>query len=156
MQNIQLTAPPLLSGYEVLDEPLFLGVGGNDSGWVDSSLEITLPQAGTYLIWGQVRGRFAYDGDVTVSIRARLLNVGDSSVAAVARVVGNNISVPPSNDQFGSVNHSAPLNARVVVAGPTTYRLQGRYTATGVGGVGPVIDSDAEHGLTSLMWLKVE
>lgn len=121
--------------------------------WADSSLQVTLPRAGTYDLDLNVRTLLVAMPPIDAYMMARLWNV--TSGTAVPK---SERFVEQLNVQQGTalIDHheTTPINERVTVNGPTTIRLQ----ATRVNYVGATtaagVYSDT-NGYTSLRFERV-
>jgi hypothetical protein len=122
--------------------------------WADSSLQVTLPQAGTYDLDLDVRGQLSGLPPVNAFIVARLWNVTSSAALPQSERLVNQIIDLNAGDAATGNNATAPISERIRVNQPTTIRLQAkRVNAVGTT-VEAAIFSDA-NGYTSFRYERV-
>ncbi|MFE5587223.1 hypothetical protein [Kitasatospora sp. NPDC056531] len=148
--NAAPTAPAAVSGIAKLHTIVNLPPGT----WTDTPLEVTLPQAGTYELDADVRGRLAGNPSLNVYMSARLWNVtAAAEVPESERLVYQIINGNPGTAQAGG-NQTAPISELIRVSGPTTIRLQAQeINAVGAATVAQVYSDGV--GFTALRYDRV-
>jgi hypothetical protein len=116
--------------------------------WTGTPLQVFLPQAGTYELDANVRGRLAGTGTVNSYITARLWNV----TAGAEALYSERLVYQIINTAGG--NATAPISELVQVTGPTTIQLQARdINATGAASIAQVYSDGS--GYTTLRFVRV-
>lgn len=134
--------------------PAVLNLQPTASGtWADSTLDITLPDAGTYRVFGTVIGGITGTNPVSANMQARLFNVTAGAPVAGSATwvvqINSNATTSASTD-----NQSAPMFATVTVPGPTVLRLQGNRINNAGATTFAAIES-AGSSLTALWWERI-
>lgn len=150
-------AAPPVHGFAVLPGTQDLQPEPIDT-WIDTALEVTLPEAGTYHLDASVHGTVDGTSEVNGSLVARLFDVTAGVMvpnsATVVRQVSARVN-PPATTVYTGGNQNAPIVVEYAVTGPTVIRLQA--LRNGIAGVEPtsaLIISD-EGGATTLRYTKV-
>lgn len=126
-----------------------------DGVWTTTPLAVHLPEAGTYALDANVRGRLSSNPPINSYIVARLWNVEAGTVLPQSeRLVYQIINLNPSDPTAGG-NATAPISELITVGGPTDIQLQAA-DVNAVGGVAAVaqIYSDG-NGYTSLRFVEL-
>jgi hypothetical protein len=149
-----VTAPPSASGIAYLPAPVNLQAAPSGT-WVNSGLQVTLTQPGTYALDANVHGRLWGDPPVNVVILARLFNVTSGAVVGNStRLVDH---VVDENRGAARIAHraTASISELITVAAPTTIRLQGtRINQNGASVLAQLLSS-ADAGFTSLRFQRI-
>jgi hypothetical protein len=127
--------------------PIGLNLQPTPSGtWANSTLQVTLPTAGTYALDLDVRGRLSGTPPVNAFIVARLFNVTAAAVLPNSeRLITQIIDGNPGAAPYG-VNTTAPISERIRVGGPTTIRLQAtRVNAAGATSAADILSDPNGH-----------
>ncbi|MDT9684275.1 hypothetical protein RND61_19735 [Streptomyces sp. TRM76323] len=120
--------------------------------WVNTSLRVTLPRPGTYLLDADVRGRIAADDRLLASIQARLWNVTENEAVPLSERLVTHMNIPALG--IVAKQSTAPISERITVTEETTIRLQVRR----VNSVGETIRADIfsdGSGRTALRYQRV-
>lgn len=116
---------PSQGGIAYLPTPLNLQSAAPNR-WIDTSLQVTLPAAGTYDLDVNVEGRLVGPAPVNAVIVARLFDVNaNTALANSERLV---TQIQSNTAVAGQLRHNAtaPISERIRVFGPTTIRLQAK------------------------------
>lgn len=122
--------------------------------WVNSGLQVVLPEAGTYALDANVHGRIWGDPPVNVVILARLVNVTagrvlPNSTRLIDHLVDNNAGAASVG-----IRMTAPISERITVSGPTLIRLQAtRINQRGASTIAEILSSPS--GFTSLRYERI-
>jgi hypothetical protein len=132
------------SGISVLNTAVNLPAGA----WTDTPLEVSLPQAGTYELDADVRGRLQGTSPLNTYITARLWNVtSNRQVAHSERLVYQLINITGGNQ-------TAPISELITVNRPTTIQLQAQdINATGTASIAQIYSD--YHGYTTLRFVRI-
>ncbi|WP_018685222.1 hypothetical protein [Actinokineospora enzanensis] len=149
LQTDVVAAPAAAQGIRKLDAYIDLPAGV----WTDTPLQVTLPDAGTYTIDADVRGRLDGVPPFNTFITARLFDVtAGAPVPDSERLVDQVIDVNPGNARTGS-NATAPIDQLISVGKRTVIRLQAiRVDATGTAQIAQIY-SDG-YGRTTLRFSR--
>ncbi|MDQ0376483.1 hypothetical protein [Amycolatopsis thermophila] len=132
-------------------------VGSRPGVWVDCPLQVTLPEAGTYELDGNLRSYVEGTSPASTYIVGRLFDVTAGVVVPNSETFINQQSVtvsPTSTSIRIGANMSAPLVVDYAVTKPTVLRLQVKFTDGYSTVVGAHMTSDA-NGRTLLRFRKV-
>lgn len=117
--------------------------------WVEvTNAQITLPQAGTYMISADVITSVDTSSGGNTSISARLFNVTDGTM------VPNTLRILSQSINYASGNHTAPVTTYITVTGPTTIRLEAQKNIVS-GTPTAHVFSNPVAGLTTLGFHKL-
>lgn len=94
--------------------------------WVDTGANVAIPEAGVYVVSGQVHGALSCPPSATAYITARLVDGGGTVLVDSMVLLINNTNAPTT--QLISLHATAPIMTRLTAAGPTTVRLQVQRT----------------------------
>lgn len=126
-------------------DPLASGV------WADTTLELVLPEAGTYMVSGKARAALSAPSGSNGWVVTRIIRTDTLAVLDEAMVL-----LVANTNAGGAIGHqaTAPLIAPVTVAGPTTIRLQVQRTWQAIVSTGAVL-AGVSSGTTRLAYWKV-
>ncbi|CAL9284133.1 hypothetical protein [Streptomyces sp. SudanB182_2057] len=136
--------------------PGSLNLQGTPSGrWVNTTVVVTLPRPGTYLLDADVRGRVAGDGNARLlaSVQARLWNITNGTLVPRSERLVTHMNMPPLSGPVAR-QATAPISERITVNRETVIRLQVRR----VNSVGQTYRADIFSdgaGRTSLRYQRV-
>ncbi|MFD4973464.1 hypothetical protein [Streptomyces sp. NPDC058424] len=122
--------------------------------WTDSSLQVTLPRAGTYNLDLDVRGRLQGTPPVDAYIVARLWNVTSNAALPQSERLVNQINDRNPGDAQEGRNTTVAISERITVNSPTTIRLQAKRVTDLGTTVYAAILSDTD-GYTSFRYQSV-
>jgi hypothetical protein len=126
--------------------------------WIDTALEVTLPEAGTYQLDANVHAAVSGVSEVNGAVLACLLDVTAGVIVPNSSTCVHQVSArldPDTATLTTGGNQNAPISIEYTVTGPTVIRLQ--VQRNGIAGVEPTetrIFSDGA-GATTLRYLKV-
>jgi hypothetical protein len=121
--------------------------------WVNTPLQVTLPQPGTYILDANVHARIWGTPRFNVVIFGRLLDVTSGTVVPNSlRLLDHLVDANAGNAPRGQ-RVTAPISELITVTGPTTIRLQ----AARVNQIGASTRAEilAVGGFTSLRYARV-
>lgn len=129
-------------------------VGLPNGVWTTTPLVVHLPEAGTYALDANVRGRLSGNPSVNSYIVARLWNATTGTVLPQSeRLVYQIIDVNPADVVAGG-NATVPISELITVGGPTDIQVQAAdFNAVGAATIAQIY-SDG-NGYTSLRFVEL-
>ncbi|MCT2581753.1 hypothetical protein [Actinophytocola gossypii] len=135
--------------------PQLVDLPNLNSAWTNMPLTVTLPQAGTYALDADVRGRITGPPGANSYIVARLWNETAGSVVPLSeRMIIQLINRHPVGIEIGD-NETAPISELVDVSQQTTIRLQARRLDRGSNVASVVEIRSDNNGYTSLRYQRI-
>ena len=144
--------PPAPSGIAYL--PATVDLQPTRSGtWVNTGLQVTLPNPGTYALDANVQGRIWGNPPVNVVIFARLFDVDAGTVLPRSTRLVDHLVDNNAGDASIGIRMTAPISERITVTAPTTIRLQA--TRVNQRGASTIAEILGNSGATSLRYAQI-